>query len=104
MCLPERPCVGVVGADMFVTNGWSQWGAKVVGAACCARVARAVRQRVASVRTGLSIVYDVFGGRATLDKQTKSHESEQGIEYQQLVTEMIAVEPSLRMAVQHPTE
>lgn len=45
-----------------------------------------------------------WGGRATLDKQTKSHESEQGIEYQQLVTEMIAVEPSLRMAVQHPTE
>ena len=54
--------MGVVGADMFVTNGWSQWGAKVVGAACCARVARAVRQRVASVRTGLSIVYDIYWG------------------------------------------
>ena len=32
---------------------------------------------------------------ASLDEQAKTHEGEQGVEYKQLVTEMIAVEPSL---------
>ena len=36
-----------------------------------------------------------LSGLASLDEQAKTHEGEQGVEYQQLVTEMIAVEPSL---------
>ena len=36
-----------------------------------------------------------LSGLASLDEQAKTHEGEQGIEYKQLVTEMIAVEPSL---------
>ena len=36
-----------------------------------------------------------LSGLASLDEQAKTHEGEQGVEYKQLVTEMIAVEPSL---------
>lgn len=36
-----------------------------------------------------------LSGLASLDEQAKTHEGEQGVEYKQLVTEMIAVEPGL---------
>ena len=36
-----------------------------------------------------------LSGLASLDEQAKTHEGEQGVEYKQLVTERIAVEPSL---------
>lgn len=36
-----------------------------------------------------------LSGLTSLDEQAKTHEGEQGVEYKQLVTEMIAVEPSL---------